>query len=74
MKALDLCQILKDLEMTILKWPDQLAQPYPNNVPLVMWYYSIGNIGNFVQLSFVTKNFNEKYVVCNYKIVENDIF
>jgi hypothetical protein len=73
--------MLKDLEMTILKWPNQLAQPYPNNVPLVMWYCSIGNIGNFVPLTSVkrkivicSKFLQWKYVVCNCKIVENDIF
>jgi hypothetical protein len=67
--------------MTILKWLDQLAQPYPNIVPLAIWYYSIGNIDNFVPLTSIkrkivicNKFLQWKYVVYHYKIVENDIF
>jgi hypothetical protein len=54
LKGFDMCQLVKDLNMTILKWLDQLAQHCPNPMPLIMWYCLVGNVGCHVLLMWAT--------------------
>jgi hypothetical protein len=54
LKAFDMWQLVKDLNMIILKSLDQLAQHCPNLTPLTMWYCLLGNIGYHVLLMWAT--------------------
>jgi hypothetical protein len=54
LKILDLCQLMKDLNMAILKWLDLLVQSYSNFVPPIMWCWLVRNVDNPKQLMLVT--------------------